>query len=335
MSGAKYPKNGIFFDEKKQSLTIKWKDGHKSDFKTEELLKWAVQQTESLPLEYWTGNLRKIPIVSNNNFDFAKFSLLFAKYGVVTIGDVKDTPEATKELCLSIAPIHNTFFGDFWLFGTDGEETKEERDDTAYGNEAIGPHTDGTYFSQPPGIQVFQCLQPAESGGDTVLVDGFAVADIFRRNFPEYFKILAETPVEHHYLEGVNRDGTFKPDPSKIQLHSRSIFEPTIKLHKDRIVHIRFNPYDRAPMNLGTENDIKNVITFYEAYEAFSQLIHKPEFALKISLKPGTVIFIDNYRVLHARTAFKGARRMCGCYLSRDDFLAKARTVLPSSFKHI
>lgn len=63
-------------------------------------------------------------MVSNNNFDFAKFSLLFAKYGVVTIGDVKDTPEATKELCLSIAPIHNTFFGDFWLFGTDGEETK-------------------------------------------------------------------------------------------------------------------------------------------------------------------------------------------------------------------
>lgn len=29
------------------------------------------------------------------------------------------------------------------------------RQDTAYSNEAIGPHTDGTYFEHPPGIQVF------------------------------------------------------------------------------------------------------------------------------------------------------------------------------------
>uniref|UniRef100_A0A914YZ83 Trimethyllysine dioxygenase, mitochondrial n=1 Tax=Panagrolaimus superbus TaxID=310955 RepID=A0A914YZ83_9BILA len=327
--------NGISFDEKEQLLRIKWKDGHISNFKTEELLQWAVQLTDLLPLEYWTRNLRKIPKVSKNDFNFAKFSLLFAKYGVVTIADVPVSFEATKELSLSIAPIHDTFFGDFWIFGTDGEEIKEERDDTAYGNKAIGPHTDGTYLSQTPGIQVFHCLHPADSGGDTVLVDGFAVADIFRRNFPEYFKILTETPIEHHYLEGIDSDGTFKADSSKIQLHSRSIFEPVIKLYKDRIIQIRFNPYDRAPLNLGTENDIKRVITFYEAYEAFSQLIHKSEFALNISLKPGTVIFIDNFRVLHARTAFRGARKMCGCYLSRDGLLAKARTVLPSSFKHI
>lgn len=85
-------------------------------------MQWAVQPTDALPLQLWNGKLRKIPSVSKNNFDFPRFCLNFAKYGVTTIEDVEPTSEATKALCLSIAPIHNTFFGDFWLFGTDDEE---------------------------------------------------------------------------------------------------------------------------------------------------------------------------------------------------------------------
>ena len=33
-------------------------------------------------------------------------------------------------------------------------------------------------------------------------------------------------------------------------------------------------------------------------------------------LEPGAVIFIDNHRILHGRTAFSGPRRIAGCYLS-------------------
>jgi len=51
--------------------------------------------------------------------------------------------------------MHNTFFGDFWHFGTDNELGMATFDDTAYGSEEIGPHSDGTYFDQPPGIQVY------------------------------------------------------------------------------------------------------------------------------------------------------------------------------------
>ncbi|TMS35720.1 hypothetical protein L596_003056 [Steinernema carpocapsae] len=38
-------------------------------------------------------------------------------------------------------------------------------------------------------------------------------------------------------------------------------------------------------------------------------MIHDPLYAVQISLRPGTVIFIDNHRVLHARTSFERKSR--------------------------
>lgn len=69
------------------------------------------------------------------------------------ITNVDSTDEkATRKICEQLAPIHNTFFGYFWVFGTEAKGNGYQ--DTAYGNEEIGPHTDGTYFEQTPGIQV-------------------------------------------------------------------------------------------------------------------------------------------------------------------------------------
>ncbi|KAE9555141.1 hypothetical protein FO519_001636 [Halicephalobus sp. NKZ332] len=329
--------DSIRLDIDNQILNIKWKDGHQSAFKTQDLLRWAIQPTDSLPVIFWNNStLRKIPTIPFANFDFSKFCLSFAKYGVVCVDGVDQCPEVTKKLCEDIAPVHNTFFGYFWTFGVD-EVEKDKREDTAYGRDAIGLHTDGTYFDQTPGIQVFHCLKPADEGGDTLLVDGFAVAESFKQVFPAYFNILSTTPIEHHYLEGADCDGTFTQPTKKevIQLFTRSMCHPIIRVHQGRIIQVRFNPYDRAPLPIPADQDITAVVGFYEAYEAFSKFVHRPENVIKTSLQPGTVIFIDNYRVLHARTAFRGSRKLCGCYLSRDNFLAKARTVLPEAFKHI
>ena len=48
---------------------------------------------------------------------------------------------------------------------------------------------------------------------------------------------------------------------------------------------------------------------------------------LKFKLRPGRLLLVDNWRVLHGRTAFIGRRELCGCYLPRDDWLNKARQV--------
>nr|CDJ82168.1 Taurine catabolism dioxygenase TauD TfdA domain containing protein [Haemonchus contortus] len=100
----------------------------------------------------------------------------------------------------------------------------------------------------------------------------------------------------------------------------------------------RFNPYDRAPfraLQIGdeSENCARDALAYYRAYVAFSRICHSPQNATTISLRPGTVIFLDNFRIFHARTSFKGWRQMCGCYLSRDNFMAKARPLLPEEIR--
>lgn len=51
------------------------------------------------------------------------FARLFVRFGVVAVNGVEVGEKATRELCESIAPIHNTFFGDFWTFGTGKEQS--------------------------------------------------------------------------------------------------------------------------------------------------------------------------------------------------------------------
>ena len=47
-----------------------------------------------------------------------------------------------------------------------------EHVDSAYSTVALPAHTDGNYFEDPPGLQIFHCLKADPQGGDTLLVDG-------------------------------------------------------------------------------------------------------------------------------------------------------------------
>lgn len=45
--------------------------------------------------------------------------------------------------------------------------------DTAFTNMELLPHTDGTYWRDAPGLQIFNCVEQSSQGGGTWLVDGF------------------------------------------------------------------------------------------------------------------------------------------------------------------
>ncbi|CAD5210436.1 unnamed protein product [Bursaphelenchus okinawaensis] len=350
------------FDKKHQTLIVRWSDGHESIFSSQELLDWAVftrkDYDECASRTVWNGStLKEIPCVSSQNFDFSVFARLFVRFGVAAVVGVEARNErATKKLVESIAPYHATFFGNFWVFGTNDQlDAYDKHEDTAYGNEEIGPHNDGTYLEQTPGIQVLHCLRQAKEGGENIFVDGFAAAEQLRKERPDLFDVLATTPVEHHYLEGfdepVVEDDFFDEHPStmkndkKQKLHARSVSKPIIQCFKHKVEQVRFNPYDRAPLRTlrvveldasAAERNVELTVLWYEAYEKLSQIIHYENNKLKVKLQPGTVVFFDNTRILHARSGFEGHRKMCGCYLSRDGFLAKARPLLTSDYyKHI
>lgn len=86
----------------------------------------------------------------------------------------------------------------------------------------------------------------------------------------------------------------------------------------------RFNPYDRAPLRTVPPEDMAH---FYDSYEALTNIIRRQESEFWIKLKPGMVLLVDNWRVMHGRSGFTGKRVICGCYLPRDDWTSRARVM--------
>eukprot|EP00042_Codosiga_hollandica_P057416 m.850434 g.850434 ORF g.850434 m.850434 type:complete len:78 (+) comp59581_c0_seq4:1213-1446(+) len=57
---------------------------------------------------------------------------------------------------------------------------------------------------------------------------------------------------------------------------------------------------------------------------------------LWVPLRPGSVIFINNERVLHGRRAFdsKSNRLLVGCYVASEEFHSKLRILSSAQTEH-
>ena len=84
----------------------------------------------------------------------------------------------------------------------------------------------------------------------------------------------------------------------------------------------RFNMLDRAPLSNIPQLDVG---TFYRHLRTMAMLVKKKENEYQFHLSPGTVMIIDNWRLLHGRGSYRGERVLKGCYYSRSDFMSKAR----------
>ncbi|CAG0901044.1 unnamed protein product [Darwinula stevensoni] len=230
-------------------------------------------------------------------------------YGVAAAVDVPPTVEDTRRAVEAVAPIMRTTFGDIAAF-----EANLERADTAYTTESIGPHTDNTYWTQPAGLQVFHCKHHDGTGGENILVDGLALANDMSEEHPEAYRILSTVPLPAEFREDeggrkknhfANLDFTFKHDPVT-----------------GHLMQIRYNAYDRAEMSTLEADKVYSV---YSAYQTLGRAIASPARAYELKLQPGTTLFIDNFRVLHARKAFDGRRVMIFAYVLRDEFLSRLK----------
>jgi len=92
---------------------------------------------------------------------------------------------------------------------------------------------------------------------------------------------------------------------------------------------VRINLYDRAPLRAVGGVSAEDQRRFYSALRAFAELAARaPEAVARVALKPGQVLLVDNWRVLHGRTAFEGGQRhVCGCYVARTELASAARVL--------
>lgn len=229
-----------------------------------------------------------------------------ARYGFCFIEEVPPTPEATRAVAQRIAYIRETIFGGYWDF-----TANLEHNDTAYTSAAIGPHTDGTYSLDAPGYQMLHCLAAECTGGENVLVDGFRVAEIMQRDYADDFRTLTEVAIP----------GQYRDDERGIHLLAR---RPLFRLDgRGDLVQVSYNNHDRAPFVLAPAR----LEAFYAALATFARLCADPSLHYRRRLLPGSVLLFDNWRVLHARDAYRGNRRLAGAYLNKEDVDSRLRVL--------
>ncbi|PAA65492.1 hypothetical protein BOX15_Mlig001021g1 [Macrostomum lignano] len=305
-------------------VRLDWSDGHVTEF--------AYSQLESLlspdgggsgrgrslwtrsaghPLE-GTSAIRPVPLSELESAPSGLRTVLRNLWscGVATVTGVEATEAATEAAVRQVAPVMPSLFGGMWTFTADGS-----RQDTAYGSDAIGVHNDTTYLHNGAGLQVFHVLEPAPVGGDTCLADGFQAAETLRQENAAHFHLLASAPVFHQYQEFEAGQPT----------HHTRCLDTVLKLDPESggsLYQIRFNPYDLDSLAAVPQAE---VAAYLAAYAHLSEILNRPESQVWLSLRPGTVILIDNWRLLHGRSGFSGRRVVSGCYVSRDDWTSRAR----------
>ena len=59
----------------------------------------------------------------------------------------------TRRIIEKISYPQSSMFGDFWDFTVYDKTDSLSHGDTAYTNVCLSPHTDGTYYREPPGYK--------------------------------------------------------------------------------------------------------------------------------------------------------------------------------------
>ncbi|MEQ8354485.1 MAG: TauD/TfdA family dioxygenase [Kiloniellaceae bacterium] len=229
--------------------------------------------------------------------------------GYVVIAGAPTDEASARALFRRFGYIRETIFGGLWSLSAE----LKEHDDTAYTTQYLEPHTDATYSHDAPGLQSFLCQAFDGKGGESILVDGFALAEAMRRDAPELFRVLCEVPVPGRYVE-----------PGVHLRAERPVFRLN---HQGHMEQVSINNYDRAPFLLASDR----MKEFYRAYRDFHARIVARDNWLTVPLRPGMALIFDNWRLLHGRMGYSGKRVFCGCYHNHEDFESALRTLSSGS----
>ena len=293
-------------------LEVSFKDGSYAKLVIENILKEFEKDNElyfidkiSWKSDFQNNNIYKF----NKNFFEEKImyeSLLdFYKYGFVIFENVPTQDNFIVNFANSIGSIRRTNFGEFF-----NVKSKPNPNDLAYTSLPLAPHTDNPYRKPVPCIQLLHCIENEVGGGLSTLVDGLAVTEELKKEHPSFFQILTEIKVRFQFVD----DNVVLEDWAEmIQLDENK-----------RLKQVRFSPrLDFVPLM-----DKEKLELYYAARNKISEMYNSKKFRIEFKLKPGDLLMMDNYRLLHGRTEYnanEGNRFLQGCYIDYDSTEGKLK----------
>jgi alpha-ketoglutarate-dependent taurine dioxygenase len=185
-----------------------------------------------------------------------------------------------------------TLYGTVWSTTSSGQAAGTSVADSAYDSTELPLHTDLTYHGDPPGLQIFTMVQPAQRGGESIFGDGFAAAEHLRRTNPAAFDTLSR--VSRRY-RSVDRTTGWHLEACG----------PVIATRFGQVTAIRHNDLDRLPdLPPSPHFSAREMELFYqelhEAHAAWDAILALDDFRLVFALKPGETMVVAN----QVRTSF-------------------------------
>ena len=223
-----------------------------------------------------------------------------ARCGVVLVREYGTDTEALIDAFarsgLTIIPTH---FGRIEDLRTDNT-TNANTDQLGYTDAPVDLHTDQPFLDTPPRYQLLHCMQPAAEGGDSVVADALQAARYLRSIDAPAFDLLTRIPVRFH-----RRQKAFE----RLQIG------PIVELRNGEPFRVRSSYFTMAPHRV----PFAEMEAWYRAYNRFAALTNDPCHQYRFLLQAGDFLMYDNYRMLHARTGFRGARWVRGVYFDEAD----------------
>ncbi len=304
-------------------LTVAWSDGHHGRFAAGWLRAHAydpesrAERSAGPSAVLWGGErAAALPVfdhdaVTTDESALESWLRAVRDVGLTLVRGLPAQPGMVATLARRISFIRESNFG--VLFDV---VSKPNPDSSAYTAVNLPPHTDLPTRELQPGLQFLHCLVNDATGGDSVFVDGFAIAAALRAEHPADFALLATTPVA--FWNKDNRTD-YRCSAPIIALDGAADAGGEVR-------EIRCANFLRGPLDAPADR----VAAFYRAYRRFIAFGREAQFRVQRRLTPGDCWVFDNRRVLHARTAFdpaSGRRHLQGCYVDRDELLSRLRVL--------
>ena len=183
-------------------LCVAWQDGHLSRFDPGWLRAHAyddesrAERRATKPKsKLWDSQL-KLPVfdyqaLMDDDDALLQWLLAVRDIGLTQVRGVPTEPGSLKLIAQRISFIRESNFG--VLFNV---QSKADADSNAYTAFNLPLHSDLPTRELQPGLQFLHCLVNDADGGESIFVDGFAIAQALRQEDPEAFQALCEIPVE-------------------------------------------------------------------------------------------------------------------------------------------
>jgi len=298
------------------SLEIVWNpDDHRSQFDLDWLRRHSYSQ-EGLARRFhrptvWDADIvNALPCVDYEAVvvgDSERLNLYrnLRDFGFVVIRSGPATEDGLEKVASLIGAIAESAYGKFF------DLTPQSKIKTL-GNtlSPVPPHTDEAFRHNPPGVNILHCIRPADSGGESVLVDGFKLGKVLRESDVKSFDCLVQQSQPNHRIDHA----------SDIDQRTRA---PVFTLDEyGEIMGFRFHPRSAAPFDVPADR----FLDLYAANHALSKLMLNEQYQARFRLEAGDAVMFDNQRVMHARMGFSDTnRKLKICNVSRESFHEKLR----------